>query len=737
MTPSAIKDEVALFADVATELRIDVGATGFVMELMQSGEKVLLNFSDHLGKQFVTELRAGEATRFTNYRSLLASTRYGNVQNLARLQSGLLRERFEGARFLEIQGEIANGDVKSGINVDLADNALSRLSESGLRILLLDGPAGIGKTHLIERLVYRRALGYRPGNRPPILHVQSRGRVMTWLPDRIASTLQEFRSLHLTYEQLPVLVRHGLVQVAIDGFDELADPSGYEQSWASLRAFVDSCTGEGAIILAGRDTFLGVERLRKALIRFDERSLTVARLRSVEPQIARNWLSERGWDSEKLRVADDWGLFDENSYVLRPYFLAQLAQLTPTPDDFAEFNQYPLAFLVELFVEREAEKLAGVIELTVPISEVKSAVWRFYLEVARTMADYETDVLDLSTLQLMAIVAFEPALRGDDLQRIKNRVESIALLEKSDEMSRKFAHSEIENFFLAESLIDVIGKAEIPKSIIRNVFGTDILRTFAFTITAAANESARAFLEHASRLIRERSGSDRAARNLAGLYIAASPVANLIPEATLLSVSLDDAVIEGVAAPLRLQFVSINQLDARGANLQSLIFRECQIGNLIADETTLLPETFPTPAFAEVVERGKQLPLFDEARINEWVLRHKPAPSSLDGVAQLKEIDHPLLWLLERVCRVMLRQYWIRSLEQDRAGRLVARPEWSALEKLLDRHQLLRKESRAASGTVSDFFHIKRAPEILAKRLDDPQVASFWRDIIGTVSSSP
>ena len=46
--------------------------------------------------------------------------------------------------------------------------------------------------------------------------------MLTFLQDLIAFSLQRLRLL-VTYDQIPVLVRHGLVTLSIDGFDELGD----------------------------------------------------------------------------------------------------------------------------------------------------------------------------------------------------------------------------------------------------------------------------------------------------------------------------------------------------------------------------------------------------------------------------------------------------------------------------------------------------------------------------------
>ena len=60
---------------------------------------------------------------------------------------------------------------------------------------------------------------------------------MTFLQDLIAFSLQTLR-LNVTYDQVPVLARHGLVSIAIDGFDELGDPNGYDLAWGQVNDLI-------------------------------------------------------------------------------------------------------------------------------------------------------------------------------------------------------------------------------------------------------------------------------------------------------------------------------------------------------------------------------------------------------------------------------------------------------------------------------------------------------------------
>ena len=192
----------------------------------------------------------------------------------------------------------------------------------------------------------------RGGRDPLVLHVHSRGRVLSYLQDLIAFSLQRLR-LSITFDQLPVLVRHGLVTLAIDGFDELGDPNGYELAWSQVNETIDEIRGAGTLILAGRETFIGLDRLKSTLRALRPPDIVHGlTLRPSSPEDAEGWLRRKGWsaaDVEKVRY-----LLDPDSYALRPFFLARLAQ----PDMAEPLREATgtslLSILIELMVERES-----------------------------------------------------------------------------------------------------------------------------------------------------------------------------------------------------------------------------------------------------------------------------------------------------------------------------------------------------------------------------------------------
>ena len=271
MTPERFLDELALFADLGADPPRLTGDGGrFAIRLWRGGEEVELEFGDAAGRIVERTLDSGERRTHASYAALLASEKFGNLHRWADAQKAFLESRLKSLDRNLVEGVFSENGAPAGL--EAVDDALAtpeRRDAQSVQVLLIDGPAGIGKTKFIEHLALSRAANVKRTGRPLILHVQSRGRVLTFLQDLIAFSLQTLR-LGVTYDQAPVLARHGLVAIAIDGFDELGDPNGYDLAWGQVNELVNQVRGGGTLVLAGRETFIGRERLLREVSSLSE-----------------------------------------------------------------------------------------------------------------------------------------------------------------------------------------------------------------------------------------------------------------------------------------------------------------------------------------------------------------------------------------------------------------------------------------------------------------------------------
>lgn len=730
-------DELGRFADLDSNVQVSRADTDFLVRFCQYGVRVELRVDESGGR--VIEKRDDAEARYSTFKGLLASAGFGNLRRFAEAQKALLTR--DASYFLEpgnplpVNGVfIVNDEEKSQFSIIESVNSwlASVHSSSMQRALVIDGPAGIGKTHMIRSILYRRICDFGPGSAPLILHVQSRGRKLTTLNDVIAGTLNTMR-VAITYEQLPVLVRHGLIDVAIDGFDELADPNGYETAWSSLRDFVEDINGQGALILAGRDTFIDASQIKRSLTKLDTAETATLHLKALFPGKAKNWLAERGVPNEAIEVLTRNGLMDEGSYALRPFFILQIQKIICGGGDLSEFLEYPLKNLIEEMILREANILQPVLNL-VTLDQVNHLLFSFFKEIARDMADGERDWIDQSTLALISDLIFMNEVNSDDLGVLRHRVGALAMLESDVNPSqRRFSHSEILDFFLSSAYIDLILNNDLPKSIRRNIFGSDFLETFHNVVSDSSAGKIDSFLKKCSEFLDSKNYDDRGRANISALMLAASSFG--LPETESIkisSVTIDEACVRGTLGSIRVSDIFISQFDCRGADMRQIDFNmsNCQIYSIICDDASVFPANFPTPKSISFNESGQFRTEYDLHRIDLWIKNHQP----LDSVAH----NHSdALELFDRLCRIVMRQNWIRAIPEDRAGRALESPLWAPIKEILERANLLSvRSSVAVGGPRSDFIRIHHARDLLNPPSDRADFISI-REKIAAVRLEP
>ena len=745
---SPLCHELAVFCDLGTD---PPQATHhdhrLTVRMIRNGDPLRIDFLDD-GR--VTEgPPAGPASRtHASYKALLASETFGNLRLWAEHQKTVLQGVLRSVDRIPVEGVLSK--TAKSLDVTALDDRLLPMDceDPSVRVMLIDGPAGIGKTKFIESLAASRASDFMTKRRPLVLHVQSRGRVLTFLQDLMAFSLQRLR-LNVTFDQLPVLVRHGLVTLAIDGFDELGDPNGYDLAWGQVNDIVTQIRGRGTLILAGRETFIGRERISKKITSLKPHDeLDALSLRVPDPDVAKSWLRSKGWSEDDFRSAE--GLFDQD-YALRPFFLVQLADPSVAATIGGSAAGPPLAFLVEMMLNRELDKFGDALDRLLSEEQRRSFLRRLLREIARFMADDQTEAIDEVSIAWLVEFAVPEGLDPESLGLLKNRAAVVAFIENDDAPGyRRFASPQLFNYFLAELTVDAISKKEIPKFMRRNLLGADFLAAFSdLTLDAATDQDrVRAFFDFASETARTYLNVDRGARNLGALLLTALPAMDGVPDLRIQGMDMDESLIQTTAPEAVIVKTAVNQLDIQGANLEAVTFENCWIGTLIVDETTRVPPTCPAPDRIRIQGLGANddsvLETHEETMT--WLAEH----GRLQPAAEHRQVDadpvpnnlrdNRLLALLERACRH--RAYWIpRDGDNgDPAAGFVNDPSWGAVLGLLREHELVREEQRAARGNLNWFVHLKRRTDILslltrgsAPAPGDPQLNRLYGSLAGKI----
>jgi len=427
-------------------------------------------------------------------KALLASEEFADLRGFAATQRRVLASK-ELDSLIDPAG-LVNPDARGSTDLTLAlgRKLTSPIDSDDLNILLIDGPAGVGKTSFIERMVYERADDVTT---PPILHITSKGRRLSHLLDAIGRTANDLQADFRT-DQVPVLARLNALQVAFDGFDELVQEEGYGRAWAALQDFVRIMAKGGPLILAGRDTFFDQQGARQALDRFGIKvNLTMVRLHEVTVPTAKSWLRKRGWTQDNVS-SPELSAFLQRPYTRRPFFLSHIAQYKHFADIPTERGS-PQAILIDELLTREIEILSCVFP-NIPSERIRAALDIMFEEMANDMAEREADSVPRENVEFYCDIAFEGIVGSDNLPALRHRIGSVALIESDENRADlRFPHTEIQNYFLARAAFRsfIKNRTFIP---LRSVnFSIDFIEAFADVIRIAPGPEYDSVVTHLQR----------------------------------------------------------------------------------------------------------------------------------------------------------------------------------------------------------------------------------------------
>lgn len=721
------------FGDIGDNVvKVGEQAGKFSVKMTRDGRQLKLVIDRESGKVQST-WGTNPPRNFASFPAMLASEVFANLKRWADAQRELLlREAPSSKDLLPIHG--VSHEQRAIESVEQIDDllGLSARPTNATEILLIDGPAGIGKTSLIEQLALRRASLYRTSARPLILHVKSRGRVLSNLQDLMAFSLQTIRS-QITYDQIPVLAKHGLVVIAIDGFDELADPNGYEMAWAQLGELVTFVRGKGTLILAGRDTFIGRSRLLRDVdvLREGVDVVNGLTLTPPTPEQAKQWLAHHQWTEANFAIPSISVLLEPDSFALRPVFLRILADHVRPKELKDKHERYLTPLLVSQMIRREAGLFGRPVESIMNLAERESFVLAFLCEVARQMADSQVEALEASEIAWISEATLGDEIPAEIVALIRNRASVVAFFVNDERVGYKaFMHSYLLSYFLSIVVVDALGRGEVPKFIRRNLLGSEFLSVFtdvAAELAVTSGERFSAFWDRASSMSLSYTGADRGLRNIGALVLASLPAVVAKHPITVREFKIDDAVIRGSCPNATLHAFEINQLDCRGADLTSVEWDGASVANLIADRSVRVSSSFPTPRKITLPEDSE---LVGAGEISKWLGQQgRDAKLAVDsGLATAALKKKPIYSLLGRAAR--MRQYWLRDDDNDvQASKIVNDPNWPVLSRVLAEHDYLRIETRQASGRASKFFHIKHRESILEESPNDEALKRLFEEL--------
>lgn len=711
---SLSRDDLAPFADLGTS--IEAAENGFI--LIRNSETLRIRED---GDGYLVEGPDGKSRAHATAGQMLAHSAFGNLSLVARNQTILLSpQRIEG-RPVPIATNLSGvfGDAApfpkeetpwAALDLWLCEQQVTQSLEA-TDLLLVDGPAGVGKTTIVREAALRRAKNY-DGGAPLILQIASRGRVLQNISDLIAFALQDVRS-NLTVAQLTPLMRHGLITLAIDGFDELSDPNGFQTAWTGLNDLLGGARGRASFLLAGRETFVSTDTMRRQMQAINpdrgDRLATLS-LADPNPTEARAWLLEKdGWSRELLGGEFVGPLFSVGSYALRPFFLDVIAREPQALTGNAPPASDLLSYLVEVMTQREAGKFVDALDPpdgSAAENVYKTYVGRFLEEVARELAENQSESISDDALDLIATVAADGVLPDDQVRAVVQRARTVVFLANDLQAGHvRFAHEQLLQHFLAREALRSVGDGEVPRYIRRNLFGREALDVFAHVARDRIAETEQ-FLD-AVRDGLGRPARDRTHTNLAVLGVAA--MCAMAPEDRELrvhDVGIGELHFPFTAPPgIAFRGTTISILHAAGSDIRKVTFKDgASIATLEIDRSSLLAEGMPLP---QILVRPEGTTA-DQREIAIALLQ--PDESGRAGTVLAWPKD--LAELLGRIDRY--RSFWLRAVEeaghgQDRVGqKIISHPRWTSVYNTLKKLDLVTVRFLGASGTRAEFVHFRQ-----------------------------
>ncbi|UCO99563.1 hypothetical protein LF844_07070 [Metapseudomonas lalkuanensis] len=703
-----ITNDILAFSDPFTDSKVKNPAGKRRIELTRNARELIFEIDKTSGRITSKHRKAD----YSNIKSLLASTEFCDIKRLADTQHRYYSRQESSP---EIPAEITISKKRISAE-DLAERI--SFADGKISLTLLDGPAGVGKTYQIKRLAKKQAAKFLIDNQsPPVLHISSGGRRLSNFPDVLAATTQEIGAC-FNGKHVPILVRHGLIIAAIDGFDELVDADGYEDSWRALQHFLSDVGNAGQIILAARDTFIDQQELLERINKENGENilLELGHINLVSPESAIEYLSKSPyWKPDDIKSEITSDILSEGSYALRPFFLNVLRDAGGWEKVKDEgFRSY----LVNNLIQREAKIISTGLKGLEP-QDVIFPLHRLFREISLEMAMRENNLIDLEHLSFIMSYVFEGVTDEVSIRKLSHKSGSTSLLEITAEKDkRKFPHSEIQYYFFAHAILEGLAGKTIPSVLRRTILGNEQLEVFAEVFNSQEKQARDAATHLYSELNKDLT-ADSLSNNGSAIVLLAFSL-GLLNRLDYLSVN--EATFAAGSPSGTLNDFSASRIDACGADLTDVIFEKTRITTLVIDDYTKLGKSHPQVDSLEI--RGSN-PRIE--RSPEMISCEMSNHST--HISENKYSNNPAIKLLEKLARRSNRYCYIREEGDDEGSFLLKDENWPTIKQILEEHDRIDiKVKKAMHGRPAPLFRIKNPMDLLNHAI--PETINILDEII-------
>jgi NACHT domain len=537
------------------------------------------------------------------------------------LAEALRQKRKDVVPYIDTQADLSDSldrETGSGSALDILKSECTAWNAGATNLVFLTGDAGEGKTALLRRLTRAFAENYLAGrSKVVLLHVDTQGRSFVRLEEAVARDLGQLRISGLFYQGVVRLIRHGILAIAIDGFDELLAEIGSGEAYSGLGAFLKQLDGRGIVVAAARSAYFEVEN-------YSAQSRLLLSLPGAQVSIQR--LQLRKWEREQTvkffrdyrngsgrSIEDPGNLYDELAKVLgknhvalqRPFLVQTMAAMLASDSGVTKELVSEVSFpnlevvpkVIEAFLKREVEEKWRDPNGT-PYLTLEQHI-HLLAAVADEMWTLGVNRLSTSLLQIVAeTIVEELGIPPNRRVQIVERVKAHVLLPINDSAPGKehsFDHEEFLNYFLAARLIE-LGKSKqyggLQRFCERHSLPTIVGRWMTFMAAWDPNQAAD-IINNLSTLTASELKSTYLKQN-AGLI--ASQMARSCDQ-PIRSLKFDSMYFEGDAwacATLEeagFRKCTFNGIDLSGTSWKSCTLVDCRIDGLAYDRETDLTGT--------------------------------------------------------------------------------------------------------------------------------------------------
>ena len=689
------------------------------------------------------------------YEAFLASHHLADLRGLAEF----ILKTIPSEPYVETRARPTASDPSLSLSPtgESADGLITRLAGDGTygstRVILVQGPAGSGKTMALKHMTLARARAYCDGAAGSLFfYIDAQGRALSRLDDAMARDLQDLRS-RFSYDAVPTLVRRGLLVPVIDGFDELLGSGGYDEAFSSLAAFISRLEGSGAVVASARSTFFDYKAFRENAARFASDGKLDYEIESVEIEpwddVDANELVSKTAPqcTTEFRTLRNELSESERTLLQKPFYVSQVASLLAAGDTISSQDAL-LDQLVTAFLTREQKKLLD--KEGAPLLDVDGHR-QLLIMLADEMWWLETRRLDLETVRAaVELVLDELGAPPDSARRVIKRMPYYGLLRKSDTGvgDLQFEHETFHGYFLAEAFKQWIGgdRVDLRSFLSRSVLDEEVVDK-VINLHQADVEACTDVAVRMCEVLRRGLG-DSVARQNAGRFVArVVHVCGGLRDGTQLKNLYFDQEDFGQATLTkpRFQNCDFDRTDFSRLKMVQPEFQECrmQMPTVSRDGTRLEdadPALTTMLSGIRIVRNGdpgneSAETVYAPDRINAVLIRlgmrGERHGTTEPGYTQRQQ---ERIRLLDRFLLRMQRRFYVAEEDFGRLG-LAGEREWHTLYRLLKEYGITEELHRPMSGRNRPLVRLSYPVDLIrsGENTDDrsrPDIHHFWRELL-------